>query len=77
MATFDSGGQRYSMNFYASHQRPLQRRSYTGRPSRPAEGQLRVKGRKPQRLRILVCVAAPQDEVAEIKKGPGVAARTW
>jgi len=31
------------MNFYASHQRPLQRRSYTGRPSRPAEGQLRVK----------------------------------
>jgi len=28
------------MNFYASHQRPLQRRSYTGRPSRPAEGQL-------------------------------------
>src|SRR6516164_7918337 len=30
------------MNFYASHQRPLQRRSYTGRPSRPAEGQLRV-----------------------------------
>jgi hypothetical protein len=48
MATFDSGRQRYSMNFYASHQRPLQRRSYTGRPSRPAEGQLRVKGRKPQ-----------------------------
>jgi hypothetical protein len=46
MATFDSGRQRYSMNFYASHQRPLQRRSYTGRPSRPAEGQLRVKGRK-------------------------------
>jgi hypothetical protein len=43
MATFDSGRQRYSMNFYASHQRPLQRRSYTGRPSRPAEGQLRVK----------------------------------
>lgn len=42
MATFDSGRQRYSMNFYASHQRPLQRRSYTGRPSRPAEGQLRV-----------------------------------
>ena len=41
MATFDSGRQRYSMNFYASHQRPLQRRSYTGRPSRPAEGQLR------------------------------------
>jgi len=40
MATFDSGRQRYSMNFYASHQRPLQRRSYTGRPSRPAEGQL-------------------------------------
>ena len=38
MATFDSGRQRYSMNFYASHQR----RSYTGRPSRPAEGQLRV-----------------------------------
>jgi hypothetical protein len=36
MATFDSGRQRY-------HQRPLQRRSYTGRPSRPAEGQLRVK----------------------------------
>jgi len=29
MATFDSGRQRYSMNFYASHQRPLQRRSYT------------------------------------------------
>jgi len=29
------------MNFYASHQRPLQRRSYTGRPSRPAEGRLR------------------------------------
>jgi hypothetical protein len=24
MATFDSGRQRYSMNFYASHQRPLQ-----------------------------------------------------
>jgi hypothetical protein len=48
MATFDSSRQRYSMNFYASHQRPLQRRSYTGRPSRPAEGQLRVKGRKPQ-----------------------------
>lgn len=23
MATFDSGRQRYSMNFYASHQRPL------------------------------------------------------
>jgi hypothetical protein len=46
MATFDSGRQRYSMNFYASHQRPLQRRSYTGRPSRPAEGQLGVKGRK-------------------------------
>src|SRR5437667_10564767 len=44
MATFDSGRQRYSMNFYASHQRPLQRRSYTGRPSRPAEGQLRVDG---------------------------------
>jgi hypothetical protein len=43
MATFDSGRRRYSMNFYASHQRPLQRRSYTGRPSRPAEGQLRVK----------------------------------
>src|SRR5262245_24287321 len=43
MVTFDSGRQRYSMNFYASHQRPLQRRSYTGRPSRPAEGQLRVK----------------------------------
>ena len=43
MATFDSGRQRYSMNFYASHQRPLQRRSYTGRPSRPAEGQLRVR----------------------------------
>src|SRR6266699_5495074 len=42
MATFDSGRQRYSMNFYASDQRPLQRRSYTGRPSRPAEGQLRV-----------------------------------
>ena len=42
MATFDSGRQRYSMNFYPSHQRPLQRRSYTGRPSRPAEGQLRV-----------------------------------
>src|SRR6266699_1785761 len=42
VATFDSGRQRYSMNFYASHQRPLQRRSYTGRPSRPAEGQLRV-----------------------------------
>jgi len=41
MATFDSGRQRYSMNFYASHQRPLQRRSYTGRPSRPGEGQLR------------------------------------
>jgi len=40
MATFDSGRQRYSMNFYASHQPPLQRRSYTGRPSRPAEGQL-------------------------------------
>jgi len=45
MATFDSGRQRYSMNFYASHQRPLQRRSYTGRPSRPAEGQLRVQQR--------------------------------
>jgi len=44
MATFDSGRQRYSMNFYASHQRPLQRRSYTGRPSRPAEGQLRATG---------------------------------
>ena len=43
MATFDSGRQRYSMNFYASHQPPLQRRSYTGRPSRPAEGQLTVK----------------------------------
>jgi hypothetical protein len=43
MATFDCGRQRYSMNFYASHQRPLQRRSYTGRPSRPAEGELRVK----------------------------------
>ena len=31
MATFDCGRQRYSMNFCASHQRPLQRRSYTGR----------------------------------------------
>jgi hypothetical protein len=51
MATFDSGRQRYSMNFYASHQRPLQRRSYTGRPSRPAEGQLRVNsgGRSPRK----------------------------
>jgi hypothetical protein len=48
MATFDSGRQRYSMNFYASHQRPLQRRSYTGRPSRPAEGQLRVTTGKAQ-----------------------------
>jgi hypothetical protein len=49
MATFDSGRQRYSMNFYASHQRPLQRRSYTGRPSRPAEGQLRVTERNRSR----------------------------
>jgi hypothetical protein len=46
MATFDSGRQRYSMNFYASHQRPLQRRSYTGRPSRPAEGQPKGQGPK-------------------------------
>ena len=38
MATFDSGRQRYSMNFCASHQR----RSYTSRPGRRAEGQLRV-----------------------------------
>jgi hypothetical protein len=26
MTTFDSGRQRYSMNFYTSHQRPLQLR---------------------------------------------------
>ena len=51
MATFDSGRQRYSMNFYASYQRPLQRRSYTGRPSRPAEGQLRVNERSFQNVR--------------------------
>ena len=38
MATLDSGRQRYSMNFCASHQR----RSYTSRPGRRAEGQLRV-----------------------------------
>jgi len=49
MATFDSGRQRYSMNFYRSHQRPLQRRSDTGRPSRPAEGQLRVNALRPLR----------------------------